>query len=111
MPGNFIDLSAPAFDPATPKPRGLLPVPPEVTEEVAREEARIAQEHGIQIAPEARKRMTDDATLYHYYEGSVVVCRTTPEGVEVLAVGGEDVRRFYQDTPQEARPGVVLRYL
>jgi hypothetical protein len=56
-------------------------VPPEVAEEVAREEARIAQKHGFQIAPEARKRMTDDFTLFYYYEGSEVVCRTTPRGL------------------------------
>ena len=109
MPGSFIDLSAPAFNPATPKPRGLLPVPPEVAEEVAREEARISQTHGFQIAPEARKLMTDTSTLYYYYEGSKVACRTTPEGVEVFAVGGEEIHRFYQDTPPEAAqlPSVV----
>jgi hypothetical protein len=60
MANHFIDLTIPAHDPNFPKPRGLLPVPPEVAEQVAREEARIAREHGIQVSPEARQRMLDD---------------------------------------------------
>ena len=39
-----------------------------------------------------------DWTLRYYYEGEEVACRGTPEGVEVLAVGPEEVGRFYQDT-------------
>ena len=37
----------PAHDPNFPKPRGLLPVPPEVTEDVARTDARLVRELGI----------------------------------------------------------------
>lgn len=109
MASTFIDLNAPAFDPTIPKPRGLLPVPPEVAEEVAREEANFAQQHGIQIAPETRKRMTDHLTLLYYYEGSEVACRETPEGVEVLAVGWDEVSNYIKQTPTEARPGVLIR--
>ena len=35
MAQHFIDLTLPAHDPNFPKPRGLLPVPPEVAEDVA----------------------------------------------------------------------------
>ena len=41
MNGEIFDLSLPAHDPTAPKPRGLLPVPPEVEEAVAREQARL----------------------------------------------------------------------
>src|SRR5207248_2272703 len=57
MSSELIDLTLPAHDPSFPKPRGLLPVPPEIEEAVAREEARITREHGVVIAPEARQRM------------------------------------------------------
>jgi hypothetical protein len=63
MSSKLIDLTLPAHDPNFPKPRGLLPVPPEIAESVAQEEARIAREHGIKIAPEARQKMLDDWTL------------------------------------------------
>jgi hypothetical protein len=87
MSSELIDLTLPAYDPSFPKPRGLLPVPPEVQEAVDREEARIAREHGITIVPEARKRMMDDLTLQYYYDGAYVASQRTTQGVEVLAVG------------------------
>ena len=39
MSSELIDLTLPAHDPNFPKPRGLLPVPPEVAESVAQTEA------------------------------------------------------------------------
>ena len=80
MSSELIDLTLPAHDPSFPKPRGLLPVPQEIEEAVAREEARIAREHGFVIAPEARQRMLDDLTLQYYYEGAYVASRHTPLG-------------------------------
>src|SRR5439155_27321836 len=68
MPREIIDLNAPAHNPATPKPRGLLPVPPEVEEIVAREKARLAP----YMTDEAERRIRNDLTLQHYYEGSEV---------------------------------------
>ncbi len=44
MVQHFIDHTLPAHDPNFPKPRGLLPVPPEVTEDVARTDARLVRE-------------------------------------------------------------------
>jgi hypothetical protein len=55
------------------------------------------------------KLTRDDWTLRYYYEGEEVACRSAPEGVEVLAVGPEEVRRFFQDTPPEKRQGVMIR--
>ncbi len=51
MAGEFIDLTLPARDPKFPKPRGLLPVPPELEKAVASEEARLIQRHGTGMAP------------------------------------------------------------
>jgi hypothetical protein len=81
---RFTDFTLPADDPNFPKPRGLLPVPPEVVEHVAREEARIEREHGFRIAPEARQRMLDYETLNWYYDDAYIAYRRTPQGVEVL---------------------------
>lgn len=37
MSSEMIDLTLPAHDPTIPKPRGLLPVPPEIEEGIAAE--------------------------------------------------------------------------
>jgi hypothetical protein len=108
MPTDLIDWTLPAYDPNFPKPRGLLAVPPEVAEQVASEEARIAREKGIQIAPEARQWMLDDWTLRYYYENAYVAYRRTPQGVEVLAVGWEEAHRYRDDHPPETRRDVRI---
>jgi hypothetical protein len=40
----------------------------------------------------------------------MVACRSTPEGVEVLAVGPEEVGRFFDETPPEAQQGVMIQH-
>jgi hypothetical protein len=105
MSGHIIDLTLPAHDPDFPKPRGLLPVPPEVAEQVAREGERIAREHGIQLAPEARQRMLEDWTLNYYYDGAYIAYRRTPRGVEVLGVGREEASKYLGE-PHESREGI-----
>ena len=109
MSSEIVDLSAPTHDPKALKPRGLLPVPPEVEAIVAREEARIAQKHGIPIAPEASNRMEDDLTLQYFYEGSDVACRETPQGVAVVAVGWDEIGEYLKTTPSGQPPGVRIR--
>jgi hypothetical protein len=106
MSSEIYDLTLPAHDPTFPKPRGLLPVPREVEEEVDREDERVFQKHGFRFAPEARKRMTDDMTLHYYYEGHYLASRRTPEGVEVLAVGWDEVSKYLEDHPPEGRQDV-----
>jgi hypothetical protein len=49
-------------------------------------------------------------TLMYYHEGATVASRSTPEGIEVLAVGPEEIRRFFQEMPDEAQQGVVTRH-
>jgi len=108
MSSDLIDWTLPAHDPNFPKPRGLLPIPPEVAESAAQEEARIAREHGIQIAPEARQKMLDDWTLNYYYDGAYIAYRRTPQGVEVLAVGWDEAHKFREEHPPETRRDVVI---
>jgi hypothetical protein len=108
MSSELIDLSLPAADPSIPKPRGLLPVPPEIEEAVAREEERIASERGIKIAPEARQRMLDDLTIQYFYEGAYVASRRTPQGVEILAVGWDEANQYRQNNPPETRQDVRI---
>jgi hypothetical protein len=77
-------------------------------EDIAREAARIAREHAIRPAPDARQRMRDDLTLEHYYHGTYVASRRTPKGVEVLAVGWDEATKYREDHPPEARRDVRI---
>jgi hypothetical protein len=86
-----------------PKPRGLLPIPGEVKEIIAREEARLLAAHEIVPTPEARQRMVDSFTLQYYYEGFYVAYRPTSQGPEVLAVGDEEIGRLLRRMDQEER--------
>jgi hypothetical protein len=108
MAQHFTDLTLPAHDPNFPKPRGLLPVPPEVVEDVARTDARLLRELGASMTPEARKRALDHGTLNWYYDNAYIAYRRTPEGVEVLAVGHDEVRQYMKDHPLETRRDVVI---
>jgi hypothetical protein len=91
-----------------PKPHGLIPTPPEVEASVAREEARLLKERGIIPTPEARQRMVDSLALQYYFDGIDIAYRRTPHGVEVVAVGLEEVGELIRTTTQEQREGVVF---
>jgi hypothetical protein len=83
-------------------------VPPEVEETVAREEERVARENGIAITPAARRRMLDDLTIQHYYEGAYVASRRTPQGIEILAVGWDEANQYRENHPPETQPDVRI---
>jgi hypothetical protein len=102
MSSEIYDLTLPAHDPTFPKPRGLLPVPPEVEQAVSREQAR----HQPYFTDDYAKQSRDDMTLRYYYEGTYVAYRNIPEGVEVLPVGWDEVRKFLDETPPEGQQGV-----
>jgi hypothetical protein len=76
-----------------PRLHGLLPVPPEVAEIVARETARLP------MTKEARQRLENDLTLQYHCGDEWVICRETTQGIEVLAAGWDEVRRFLRKTP------------
>ena len=83
-------------------------MPQEIEETVVREEARIARERGIIIAPEARQRMLNDLTLRYYYESAYVASRHTPLGVEILAVGWDEAHQYRENHPPETRQDVRI---
>jgi hypothetical protein len=87
---------------ARPKPRGLLPVPPEVEAAVAEEDVWLRKEHGIVPTAEDRQRQVNSLTLQYYYEGHDVAYRLTPQGVELLAAGLSEIRQLVQGmSPEE----------
>ncbi len=92
-----------------PKPRGLLPIPWEVAQIIAKEESRLLNEHGIVPTPEARQRMVDSFTMQYYYEGFYVAYRPTPQGPEVLAVGDEEIGRLLRGMDQQERLKIKVR--
>ncbi len=101
MVSEFIDLMAPRWNGKGERPRGLLPVPPEVEAAIAKEEARLAREKNIVMTPEARQRAINAWTLEYYYDGHYVACRDTMQGVEVLAVGLEEIGPLLREKSQE----------
>lgn len=103
---RITDESNPRYHGPLPKPRGLLPVPPEIAEEVSREQAAEQPFYMDDYA----KLTRDDWTLRHYYEGETVAWRSTPEGVEVLAVGWDEIGWIYEETPPENRQGVMIQH-
>jgi len=105
MYDRIIDEANPRYRGPLPKPRGLLPVPPEIAEDIAREQAA----HQPYYTDDYAKLTRDDWTLRYYYEGEEIACRSTPEGVEVLAVGPAEVRRFFQEAPPEVQQDVMIR--
>jgi hypothetical protein len=108
MCDRIIDTSLPAHDPTFPMPRGLLPVPPEVSEFVARDEAECIRKHGTGFSPEARQFILDNNVLNWYYDGSYVAYRRTPQGVEVLAVGWEEADKYRDEHPLAERRDIII---
>jgi hypothetical protein len=109
MSDRLIDTTLPAHDPDFPKPRGLLPVPPRLAKLVARDEAECIRKHGSGYSPEARQRILDENVLYWYYDGSYLAYRRTPQGVEVLAVGWEEVQQYLAEHPDATEQDVVVK--
>ncbi len=102
MSNEMTDLTLPAHDPTAPKPRGILPVPPEVEVAVADERARLQP----YFTDDYAKRMRNDMTLRHWYEGTHVAYRYLPQGVQVLAVGWDEVGAVLETMSPEERQGV-----
>ncbi len=60
------------------------------------------------MTPEARKRQLDYGTLNWYYDNAYIAYRRTSLGVEVLAVGSEEVSQFLKDHSLETRRDVRI---
>lgn len=103
---RLTDASCP--QPEAPGPRGLLPVPPGVEEVVRAEESRL-HEHGLVPGAEARRRLMDEHCLDHFFRDEWVSYRETPRGVDVLAVGLDEIGRLMKSLDPEALPTVRTR--
>lgn len=84
----------PCEPPPAPRGRGLLPVPPEVAKQIARE----VKERPM--TDEARQMVLRNVLLYHYFYGHQVAYRETTQGVEVLAMGGGGATTGDRGIPQ-----------
>jgi hypothetical protein len=93
------ELNAPLVA-ARPKPRGLLPVPPEVEAAVAEDDSSLLKQYGIVPTSEDRQRQVNSLTLQYYYGGHDVAYRLTPRGVELLADGLFEIRQLVQGMSQ-----------
>jgi hypothetical protein len=82
-------------------PKGLLPVPAEVEAEVKQQEAKHA------MTPEYCKKLRDRLTRAHYFADALVAFRRTPNGIEVLAAGLDEIAEFRRTSTREQRQGVV----
>jgi hypothetical protein len=102
MSSEIYDLTQPAHDPNIPKPRGLLPVPPFVEEAIAEDRARMPQHFTEEYGQKCRNYMT----LHWWYEGHYIAWRETPAGVEVLAVGWDEVWKLLDGYSPDERRGI-----
>src|SRR5690242_13963491 len=103
MPGTFFDPSTPrhngtGLDRPQDLPHGLVRPPSEIVAQVAKDRAKFPPE----IYDDTyAKRILDDWTLGYYYMGFDVAYRSVPDGVEVLAVGVEEIGELVKGKTQE----------
>lgn len=105
MSSPITDPTAPKYHGPHPPPRGLLPVPQVIQERLTQDRARYQPNFTEAYA----KRILDDWTLQYYYEGTYVAYRSTPQGVEVLAAGLEEIGELVKSVPPEQRQGVIIK--
>ena len=83
-------------------PRGFLATPPEVKKLVTRELK------GHPVTDDERKRIRDCFNLQYYFGGEAVAYRQTDQGVDVLAVGLEEIKQLFQRLSAAQRQGIVI---
>lgn len=110
MIGTFQDCPYPRFSGGAPLrpdqyPHGLIQPSQEVLDVVEKQVAKFSP--GI-ITPESKKRMIDDLTLQYYFEGEEIAYRHTPEGIEVLAVGLDEIGDYIDSTPDDEQQDVMF---
>jgi hypothetical protein len=109
MPSTSLVQKHVADNATLPKPRGLLPVPPEVVGHVEQEALRAVKGHGFTLTDDAKRRMLNEGTLDWFYRDQWVSYRETHQGVEVLAVGLEEIGELARRLTAEERSGVKTR--
>jgi hypothetical protein len=102
MSGSFIDENTPRYLlPLEQLPRGRVVFPQHIVDQVAADRAKFPAE--IYTEDYAR-RILEDHTLAYYYQDIPVAYRSLPDGVEILAVGFEEVAAYWQ----QPVPGVQV---
>jgi hypothetical protein len=110
MPSDFIDQEdarriKEAIEHPERLPRGLVPPPKEIAEQVARDKARLQPYY----TDEAERRQLEFLTLLYYYQGTTIAYRSTSQGPEVLAVGYEEIGRVLRGKSQEERLKIIIK--
>jgi hypothetical protein len=92
MPGTFIDINSPRHRlPFDQLPRGFMRFPDELKKHVECERAKHPPEN---FTDEVARRTLEQSTLVYLYEGIPVAYRSAPDGIEVLALGFEEVAAY-----------------
>lgn len=82
--------------------RGLLPTPPQVKRLVAREAAQRP------MSANARQWVTDCFNMQYYFGGHYIAYRKTERGVEVLAVGVDEIGQLMDRIPPAEDPKIII---
>jgi hypothetical protein len=89
---HFIDPTTPRYQlPIDQLPRGFVPFPQRVLDDLE----MVQQREGRRFAEDYVRRSLEQQTLIYYYDGLPVAYRPAEGGVEVLAVGWEETKRFW----------------
>jgi len=93
-------------DSASPSPlRGILPTPPEVEALVAREL------EGYPVTDREKQRITDCFKMQFYFGGYWIAYRHTDQGMEVVAVGMDEIGRLRRKRKfADEADRIILRY-
>jgi len=87
------------IDPNTPRyqlsfeelPRGIVKFPERVVEGWEREQARL----GMRFSEDFLKMSLESSTLIYYYQDYHVAYRSLPDGIEVLGVGYDEIKPYW----------------
>jgi hypothetical protein len=89
---HFIDPTTPRYQlPLDQLPRGFVPFPQRVREGLEMVQLR----QGRRFSEEYARNSLVAQTLIYYYDGLPVAYRPAERGVEVLAVGWEETKRYW----------------
>jgi len=103
MPGTFINATVfPANGTGSRRfselPRGIVLPPPELMAQAA----KVRTQFPPDVYTDAyAKKILDDWTLNYYFAGLDIAYRSVPEGIEVLAVGAEEIGELVKGKTQE----------
>jgi hypothetical protein len=89
---TFADLTTPRYQlPFEQLPRGFVPFPERVVEGIE----KLQQKMGIRYSEEYLRKTLELSTLAYYYEDYPVAYKPAEGGIEVLAVGYEEMGPYW----------------